>query len=56
MNSFWKTKHRKGDVLPAKRRLNFRSTSELIARRKRLRQQIGVGLALFIGVGLLLIE
>lgn len=56
MNSFWKTKHHKSDVLPEKRRLNFRSTSELIARRKRLRQQVGVGLALVIGIGLLLVE
>jgi len=56
MNSFWKTRHRGSDVLPEKRRLNFRSTSELIARRKRLRQKVGVALAFAIGIGLLLVE
>jgi len=43
-------------VLPERRRLNFRSASELIARRRRLRKQVGAGLALLVGVGVLLIE
>ena len=43
-------------VLPERRRLNFRSASELIVRRKRLRQRVGAALALLVGVGVLLIE
>ena len=43
-------------VVPEGRRLNFRSTHELIARRRRLRQGIATTLALLVGLGALLVE
>lgn len=56
MKSIQKTKRVDSSVKPECRRLNFRSANELIARRKRLRQQVGAGLAILVGVGMLLIE
>jgi len=43
-------------VLPERRRLNFRSANELIARRKRLRQRIAAVVAIVVGAGALLLE
>ena len=45
-----------GRVLPERRRLNFRSAHELIARRRRLRQGIVATLALAVGLGALFME
>lgn len=56
MKSIWKTKRMAGSVLPERRRLNFRSAHELIARRRRLRQGIVAALALAVGLGTLLVE
>jgi hypothetical protein len=56
MKSIWKMKRTGTSLAPECRRLNFRSASELIARRRRLRQQIGAGLALLVGVGMLFVE
>jgi hypothetical protein len=56
MKSIWKTKRMGSTLLPERRRLNFRSASDLIARRRRLRRQVGAALALLVGAGVLLIE
>lgn len=46
-------KIRSKEVLRERRRLSFRSTNELIARRKRLRKKIGLLVALFATLGTL---
>lgn len=46
-------KIRNKEVLRERRRLSFRSTSELIARRRRLRKQIGLFVALIATLGTL---
>ena len=56
MKSIRKIKRMGSSMLPERRRLNFRSANELIARRRRLRHKIGAGLAILLGVGVWLIE
>jgi len=56
MKSIRKLKRMGSNVLPERRRLNFRSANEIIARRRRLRQQIVAFLAIVVGAGALLLE
>jgi hypothetical protein len=56
MKSIWKPTRADSSAQPERRRLTFRSATELIARRKRLRQQVGAGLAILVGVGMLFME
>jgi hypothetical protein len=46
----------RSSVLSERRRLNFGAANELIARRKRLRQQILALVAIAVGAGALLLE
>lgn len=54
INLRWPTRRGSRIALPEKRHINFR-TSQLLARRKRLRQRFGIFLAAFIGVGSLFV-
>lgn len=56
MKSIRKLTRMGSSVLPERRRLNFRSANELIARRKRLRQRIAAVVAIVVGAGALLLE
>jgi hypothetical protein len=56
MKSIRKLNRMGSTVLPDRRRLNFRSANELIARRKRLRHRIAAVLAIVVGAGALLLE
>jgi hypothetical protein len=49
-------KIRSKEVLRERRRLSFRSTNELIARRKRLRNRLGLFVALGAALGTLLFK
>ena len=56
MKSIRKLKRMGSSVLSDRRRLNFGSANELIARRKRLRHRIAAVLAIVVGAGALLLE
>jgi len=52
----WKTPRNKDAAANSLRRLDFHSTSDLIARRQRLRKRVGASLAILVGLGLVLFE
>lgn len=56
MKSFRKMRH-SGERMPSMRRpLGYRSLNELLERRRRVRKRIGVAVAMFLSIGLFLVE
>lgn len=56
MKSFRKMRHFDERMPSMRRPLGYRSLNDLLARRRRIRKRIGVAVAMFLSIGLFLVE